>query len=610
MTLYIPTTTLNASNILSSGSMSPLNYYVSRGFGIQSFEPIEETSAYKDVLLLFRSFPRYEIIEENASYPMVMEVDIDESRVNKTGIDGVYYCDSTIYLTPSSVKFHFFAETAKQNAISRINQSDEAKFFALYKDRFVVNNANDKVLNLAELSLNGLSIGANSHEENSLADYTRDRLKGALIAYFIGCNGFGLLDNRFTTIDRLISELMGLFSRDGLQLLCDDALKLRNKARQSYLKPVMPLSDLCHLSPDMQLSVKYKADNIVRVQFYEKIWNLVISEKEVSQRELCERGGVLLASIYGQSWSDSRDRQYLTKLLNNVKNYDEFNIDLTDSPILKSFAAFVQRGCLGDWEKLQEYLDEKRLSIPDRRFIYGLYGGFTGFSTLSKTLTDTTDIPLGELARLLCDVDDIFNVKGSRTTVPERSLKEHSYDEFIQSRQVENEAQVGDVSSDTISSWLTSAPTFQELSSEARKYYIVQIERLSTDIFRLRKEDLSKIQYPKTKTKWGKVISELFSKKKVQVSLFPSTAEEFVSTCYNGYGFDEDVIKRLVSNWEYVCKIEKDKDERIKFFINLCMKESRGETKIKWNPLLKKFGPDTADESKKRLTEMYSTYYD
>lgn len=609
MTLYLPTTTLNASNILSSGSISPLSYYASRGFGIQSFEQIKETSAYKDVLLLLRSFPRYEIIGENASYPMVLEVDIDERRVKEAGIDGVYYCDSTIYLSPLNVRFHFITETAKQNAISRINQSDEAKFFALYKDRFVVNHANDNSLNLTELSLNGLSIEADSHEENPLADYTRDRLKGALIAYFIGCNGFGLLDNRFTTIDRLISELRGLFSRDGLQLLCDDTLKLRNKARQSYLKPVMPLSDLCHLSSDMQLSVKYKADNIVRVQFYEKIWNLVISESEVSQRELCERGGVLLASIYGQSWTDSRDRQYLTKLLNNVKNYDEFNIDLTDSPILKSFAAFVQRGCLGDWEKLQEYLDEKRLSIPDRRFIYGLYGGFTGFSTLSKTLTDTTGIPLGELVKLLCDVDDILNAKGNRTTVSESPFRGHPYDEFIPSRQVENEAQIDDVSSDTISSWLTSAPTFQELSSEARKYYIGQIKKLNIDIPRLRKEDLSKFKYyDKTKTKWGKVISELFSKKKVQASLFPSTAEEFISKCFNG--LDNEITRRLVSNWEYVCKTEKDKDERIKFFINLCKKESRGDTKFKRSPLLNKFDLKTAEESTKKLTEMYSAFYD
>jgi len=73
---------------------------------------------------------------------------------------------------------------------------------------------------------------------------------------------------------------------------------------------------------------------------------------------------------------------------------------------LRSFAAFVQRG-LGEWEKLKDYLEEREYEISDRRYIYGLIGAIEGFSSMSKTLTDTDSIPEEILIKFINDLNNI-----------------------------------------------------------------------------------------------------------------------------------------------------------------------------------------------------------
>lgn len=44
MKLYIPTTTLNFDNILSSESISPKAFYEKRGFGYKTWETVDENN--------------------------------------------------------------------------------------------------------------------------------------------------------------------------------------------------------------------------------------------------------------------------------------------------------------------------------------------------------------------------------------------------------------------------------------------------------------------------------------------------------------------------------------------------------------------------------------
>jgi hypothetical protein len=51
MKLYIPTTTLNFNNILSSESISPKAFYEKRDFGYSRWNVIEENNLDNSVLL-------------------------------------------------------------------------------------------------------------------------------------------------------------------------------------------------------------------------------------------------------------------------------------------------------------------------------------------------------------------------------------------------------------------------------------------------------------------------------------------------------------------------------------------------------------------------------
>ena len=64
------------------------------------------------------------------------------------------------------------------------------------------------------------------------------------------------------------------------------------------------------------------------------------------------------------------------------------------------------------------------------------------------------------------------------------------------------------------------------------------------------------------------------------------------------------VRKRLIANWEYVCKKHKDKKEIIKHFVNLSKQEGRGD--VQYQTPLK--GVFTEDMGKQLWSELLKCY--
>lgn len=427
MKFYIPTSTLNVSNILSSGSISPIKFYGERHFGIGFFEPIKETSNCRDAIILFDRYPIFNIVSNKESYPMVLELELPKESLEQTNIEGVYCSHKTIYINPVQTRFYFNTIDDERSALSRIEQSDEAKFFALYKNSFGLSNSIENKFELTELTIKSIVLAEISNIETEISlDLKRDRLSGALCGYYLGANGFedvyGDAYSKRSWLKDAISKIINIFSGDGKEDLSNKMRSVQEEVIKQYAKRVIPLADICTLASDYTLSINYTKDSDLHKCFFEKIWNWVIEARDLTQNEVSKHGGVSLKEISGKGWSDSEDRRYFMQLLNNVTNYDDFNIDSSDSIILKSFAAFVQRGCLGDWDKLCDYLDEKNHSIPDRRFIYGLFGGYIGFSTLSKTFTDTSNISSDELRKLVCDINESFDKKHTKTPVKNKNV--------------------------------------------------------------------------------------------------------------------------------------------------------------------------------------------
>ena len=437
MKYYIPTSTLNISNILSSGSISPYSYYGKRKFGIKSFEPIKECEKFKDQIILFRKYPLFSIISDKESYPMCIEIDIPDNLVVKSNLPDIYYTSKTIYVCPSNVSFVFESEEILNKCLFWIDISDEAKFYDQYKSKFILSGGINETFNLTTSTLNGLIIEQTTDvEAEVMIDWKNDKIRGTLCGLFIGANGFEGIDRtgvgyKRNKIKDLMSQLLHFF--DGHAKLVSLTCQLQESALSEFVKKEQNVNQLCSMQTSRRLNVLYNEDNDVRIDFYNKLLNRILDNSEsLTQQALSQEGGKLLSVLYGNRWKYSSDYNYLIQLYNNVTRYDNFDLSSNESVILRSFAAFVQRG-LGEWDKLRDYLSEREMSLPDRRFVYGLYGAINGFSTLSKTLTDTADISDKAIVDFIIDMNGYSITYDDYVTIEKETQEDVKYDSELSS---------------------------------------------------------------------------------------------------------------------------------------------------------------------------------
>ena len=447
MKYYIPTSTLNISNILSSGSISPYSFYVKRQFGIKSFEPIKECERFKDLIVLFRKYPLFSIVSDKESYPVCIEIEISDNMVIPSNIPDVFYASKTIYISPSNITFVFENEEYLKKSMFWIDISDEAKFFDQYKDKFVLRDGLSETFTLTSNTLDNLIIEQTFDIETEvMKDWKIDKIRGAMCGLFIGTNGFDCLDGTGTGYKRniikdLFSQLLQIF--DGRAHLVNQASQLEKSALSEFAKKEQKIRQLCSVSTSGQLKILYNADKEERVDFYNQLLNrILVNSDSLTQQEVSQEGGKLLSTLYGNRWKNSLDYSYLIQLYNNVTKYDKFDLYSNESIILRSFAAFVQRG-LGEWDKLRDYLNERNETLPDRRFIYGLYGAVSGFSTLSKTLTDTADISDKAINEFIFDMNESSMIDNDNVAIEKKDIEEVKDDPEVSSREIEESELLG-----------------------------------------------------------------------------------------------------------------------------------------------------------------------
>lgn len=181
---YIPTTTLNFNNILSSESISPKSFYNNRMFGYRRWYNIPENPFENSIVLYDELCSFFRPKSDIEDHPLLIEVALDESieaTLSKMD-DHLFLSDHTIYIDPFSSKLLFFSEEDKKIALSLSDSSSETKFVRLYKKKIevitppvasyqVVNFSSEKQkLNIAEIE----------------KDKRTNRMKGLLYGYYIG----------------------------------------------------------------------------------------------------------------------------------------------------------------------------------------------------------------------------------------------------------------------------------------------------------------------------------------------------------------------------------------------------------------------------------------
>ena len=83
---------------------------------------------------------------------------------------------------------------------------------------------------------------------------------------------------------------------------------------------------------------------------------------------------------------------------------------------------------------------------------------------------------------------------------------------------------------------------------------------------------------------------------KNDLSKMPSISELWKNDSYR---------KRLIANWEYVCKQHKDKKEIIEHFVNLLKQDGRGENGRHGLPLKGVFTEEIGEQLRSELLECY-----
>lgn len=180
--IYIPTTTLNFDNILSSESISPKSFYSNRRFGFSRWFNVDENNN-DDVILLYDTpmgfFRPKSDIED---HPLLIEITVNETvnslfeRVD----DGVYSYAKTIYIDPWNTYFIFQNERDKQTTLSLSDSSLETKVTRLYSKRMIVKQFSGQYKPSRELI---------DHELNTSAikyDIATNKFKGFLYGYYVG----------------------------------------------------------------------------------------------------------------------------------------------------------------------------------------------------------------------------------------------------------------------------------------------------------------------------------------------------------------------------------------------------------------------------------------
>ncbi len=270
--LYIPTSTLNFNNLMSSESISPASFYLRRGFGYKRFEKVDP-NPLDNRIILYSNFPIFKIFDnELENYPLVIEINsryINEDVIKEN--NGIYFSEETIYFNPFSTKFIFRNNQERISTISKTEPAIETKMVPLYRNCFVTI---DEYTIENKFDWNNTALEDLKHDISPFISKDRriNKLKGLLYAYLIASNKS--ISSDIVSLKKLARDLKNTLS----------AIITSPDGRATY-------------SQDEQLKSIYNSIN-------EKLKKIFISPiiKEKSEKYHCDFFSILNQENLWESW--------------------------------------------------------------------------------------------------------------------------------------------------------------------------------------------------------------------------------------------------------------------------------------------------------------------
>lgn len=707
--LYIPTTSLNFNNILSSESISPSSFYVHRKFGYDRFYKVESNNL-DNTIILYDKYPVFSIDDSKLeNYPVVFEIDSQDTNVEILEFQGVYLTHQTIYLNPFNTKIIFRNSEERNIVLAKAFPMIDTKLIPLYQGQLVVLSDEIKTFNWCPINVD------DSSDYDNIAvsyDITVNKLKGMLYGYLLGANESSSkeivalkkmvkelrnvlsailaspdrratsfqqqrLDNLYACINQTFYTLSGVESRINeiitQKIECykastfEEILKGEGLYQEWFEKQVSQLSlryyqitpFLSYQPTDKVLELDRYIDNIERmIQTYDVKTKLDISKLPIIQNrhvvevpeqkeflpvlfngymdevwngteflssryEFAKVGGKLFKESSGDKWNNSPARTYINSLLKNLNEYTEFDINSTDSDILKSFAAFCQKG-ESDIDKLRDYLILN--GISDFRIAFALWGLVFGFAEMPKTLTnelfeDQDESYLSVCYKSIHKQLHAIELQGTldRTRKEEkpmgvlqgikkigRKVVESLSGKSVEQKQEADspiaqgqpERKVAPIPEEL--KVMFESEAFKKLSLQAQLYFKTESLKLYTgNIDNAYIEALKKLEYPKSPRGWKqnwkdarKVLTQRQKKNQIELQDFDlfmydrlSISDKisrkyphetkFILSLECLKDIPNKAVERLIEAFGFAAT-EKNKDEHIKYFTSICINEGRG----------------------------------
>lgn len=414
MKLYIPTSTLNFNNILSTESLSPQAFYALRGFGYRRWTPVPENGLANAITLYEQPFRFTRPASDVEDHPMWVEIEVDEAF--PTVADGVRLADHTIYLSPWRTRFLFLTEADLRTTSSLAQQSLETKLTPLYARHMAV-----RIDLGASTPVNPPKDDVPLNAEAIDRDRRINRMKGLLFGYYLGAllSEPAAIANRRRQLHAIRNDFTALWSASALNQRDAKASHPETQEMFDHLwKKKFTLPDVFNAwwedeweRLDLRAAgerrlLSTKDEEIVVVdRCLAKIAQTVLPDEQENKLFLTWANEVLTRPDYagepstfraalsdtltaaardlsGTDWEASPLRAQLNAMRRLVRN-EENNFRWTDA-LTTAAAAVLLWG--NDWEHLRTNLRER--GTTDFRLALALYGELTGFANLTRDLTD------------------------------------------------------------------------------------------------------------------------------------------------------------------------------------------------------------------------------
>lgn len=422
---YIPTTSLNFNNILSSESISPKAFYKNRSFGYGRWGSIPENPLENSIVVYDFPFTFTRPASEYEDHPLLIEVLLGEdfSSTFMQVADHVFLCDKTIYLNPFSSQLLFFSDKDKNIALSMSEASIETKVLRLYQKKIQVVSFHNSCPQVSFSEVQALNYSEIEKDKKI------NRMKGLLYGYYIGAilssskdiliklNAARQILNIYasilSSIDRtasalqrnnlhelyqiiqpeipLLKKLSGIISDKGLidsiiSIIRGEYGSIRGEYNVDYL-----LAQLTSLpaNPDAPNPVIEQTNNLIKN--YEFANRKAAIRVEVINNEIII-SDLRLSSLEGCALSKN-DKDLFMAWINDVFSKDEYNgrtstfkEKLSDDVTIKAKELFG-----GEWDssKAKVILNDLRRHVRGDEFNYAWEENI--FSALASVITKGDD---------------------------------------------------------------------------------------------------------------------------------------------------------------------------------------------------------------------------